>query len=454
MVTTGSKSKQRTNPVRRLHLGVDYGTSWSKLIFRDYQARGGEKSFVIRVPGETRGSLDYRIPSLVTLLEGRFWFGWRAVEMAEKPNALAYTSIKVRAALPEHFFAEATPLPEGFSADDLAALSVLYLLTIGDYFGSQYVRNDKHELALSMTLGVPMSHLDNPALKAQFVRLAQIAYQVYRAHGPIDFSKGIVVSRARELLNEAVTELETSGRFENVDHIRWVRPEFVAALFWAFHSPRIVPGLYAAIDVGAGTTSASFFRITAGTRNAVSGNKEGMAFFGASCRPPGADAVGQLIAMREKMTLRQVRGIENELIEKHRIELDHLLSKYFEPYRVAFGRGYEKHKAQSAWQDYGLFLLGGGTEILPIAKHLRVKTPWTKLEKLPVPSDPGIPTDLLDLGTGRRISVGIAKYLLVAYGLSHFAEDIPEVQSPSDIPQFVRKPPREIEMDLDAWYPK
>ena len=53
-------------PRRSLHLGVDYGTARSKLIFRDYQAIGGDRSYVVRV-GDSHGAEDYRIPSTITL---------------------------------------------------------------------------------------------------------------------------------------------------------------------------------------------------------------------------------------------------------------------------------------------------------------------------------------------------------------------------------------------------
>ena len=37
---------------RRIHLGIDYGTSASKIVFRDYGAPGDEKAFL--VPGMDR----------------------------------------------------------------------------------------------------------------------------------------------------------------------------------------------------------------------------------------------------------------------------------------------------------------------------------------------------------------------------------------------------------------
>jgi hypothetical protein len=49
------------SPKRRVHLDVDYGTSTSKIVFRDYGAQGGESAVLVL----RNGSL--RIPSRVCM---------------------------------------------------------------------------------------------------------------------------------------------------------------------------------------------------------------------------------------------------------------------------------------------------------------------------------------------------------------------------------------------------
>src|SRR5690606_10037199 len=66
---------------RRIHLGVDWGTSWSKIVFRDYQALGGDRSIVVR-HSDALPERDYRVPSLIVEAGGLLSFGWIAARYA------------------------------------------------------------------------------------------------------------------------------------------------------------------------------------------------------------------------------------------------------------------------------------------------------------------------------------------------------------------------------------
>ena len=57
------------SPKRRVHLGIDYGTSTSKIVLRDYGARGGEAAFVVLRDG------SFRIPSRVCVTANELIFG-------------------------------------------------------------------------------------------------------------------------------------------------------------------------------------------------------------------------------------------------------------------------------------------------------------------------------------------------------------------------------------------
>lgn len=51
---------------RVVRLGVDFGTSFSKLVFRDYGAPGGEKAYVLLKDGK------FRVPSAVGVRDETF----------------------------------------------------------------------------------------------------------------------------------------------------------------------------------------------------------------------------------------------------------------------------------------------------------------------------------------------------------------------------------------------
>ena len=94
-------------------------------MFRDDAARPAARSVVVRPGKRDGGTGDYRLPSTVTLADGRLYFGKIAEDRGAAPGARAYRSLKVRMALPDHFHGVPTPLPDSFSEEDLATLYVL-----------------------------------------------------------------------------------------------------------------------------------------------------------------------------------------------------------------------------------------------------------------------------------------------------------------------------------------
>lgn len=275
--------KPKSERQRRLvHLGLDYGTSWSKMVFRDYEGRGREQSHVVFENGEARRRGEFRFPSLVCLFDGRLWFGSQAAERGEHDNSTTWSSVKIRMALPEHYYGVDVAPPDALAFDDLAALSVAYLLQHGRRdvvsFADRYDSNAR----MSFTLGVPMSDFDNADLRDRFVDVARVASAIERSDAAPDLRNGIRVSEGRALIDSARQRLAGS---QEPDPRQWVRPEVEAALLWAFRSPVTEPGrLHAAVDVGAGTTSSSFFFVT---KAHVDGEwiKHGLAFYGAACLP-------------------------------------------------------------------------------------------------------------------------------------------------------------------------
>lgn len=415
-------------PLRRVHLGVDYGTSWSKLIFRDMEARGGERSVVVRPSGED----DYRIPSLVAIEGDEIWFGHEAVERGQA-GATIYPSMKMLAAFPDHYHQVLHALPRAVTADNVAALTILYLLQIGAQAALRYLSQFRVRRSMTMTLGAPMSQLDNPGLAEKFAYTARLASRMFRIR-PQALTTGISISHALELIRAAETALSDAAPMNPAS---WVRAEAIAALLWAFRSPDVPQGLYAAVDVGAGTTSCSWFRIMEANADGHR-FKERMVFYGAACQPPGADAVEEAIAavcgIDDQM---EVRGHADEhldrlgLTDRRRVTM--VCEEIFETYRTAFGRAYKKDQQTRPWKEARLFLLGGGTRISVVSDALQV-TPYPPLGKPPPVIDPGRPDDLYE-ENGDPYE-GDTHNLLVAYGLSYQNVDIPEARAPSQVPDL------------------
>ena len=181
-----------------------------------------------------------------------------------------------------------------------------------------------------------------------------------------------------------------------------------------------------------------------------------MAFLGAACEPPGADAVDAIVLGErpDGLDVVAVRAHENEVLQSLAGEdvarVDQVCEQMFSVNRTAFGRAYRKHAQQTAWDGIRLFLLGGGTRINAVRRRL-CKRPWEGLLQDPPIVDPGHPNDLYEMN-GERYA-GEPTFLLVAYGLSHLAADVPTASSPSEISEFRPQLPR-LELDHEEIYAK
>jgi len=286
---------------------------------------------------------------------------------------------------------------------------------------------------MTMTLGVPMSQLDHPELAKLFLQIARVAASAFRLK-PSDLANGLKLDDAIALLRSAREDIVKDEAVESRD---WIRAEASAALIWAFNSPMVTSGLYAVVDVGAGTTGSSWFRIVDTMQGGV-WTKSKMAFFGAACNPPGADAIEHAVARaigQEDPTV--LRGTVNNVFNTrppHSIDgLLRMCDAIGHTYSEAFGRAYSKQPQQNAWYGAKLFLIGGGSLIDPVRQQLRRRA-WRQLDADPPLVDPGHPADLFE-ESGVPYA-GDARYLLVAYGLSHIDADVPDIANPNDIPPF------------------
>ncbi|MBK8013937.1 MAG: zinc finger-like domain-containing protein [Deltaproteobacteria bacterium] len=414
---------------RRVHLGIDYGTSWSKVVFRDYEDPQGDLARVVPPSDapDAPGGASLQFPSLVTWHEERLWFGWEAERRRPARGATPYGSVKVRMALPDAFSGSRIPFPEGLGARELAALTVLYLAQQGTRAAQRHTRRFGCEPRVSMTIGAPMSQLNEDTLRGKFVEVARMANWMLSRKAP-ELSDGLSGLDARRWIDEASAAIASKPS----NWRAWVRSEVESALIWPFRSPSVRPGLYAAIDVGAGTTDSSFFRITERFDGTVF-QKHGLAIFGAASGPPGVDAIDAAIArpgedplsvrMRENERLGAMGGASNLPV----------FGSIFEKYQEAFSRAYAKDERQTQWFPYGLFLVGGGAQIERLRAHLR-RRPWEHLDGDPEVLLVSIPRDLAVDGGGAFGNSEVA--FLIAYGLSFIGADVPEARTPDEVPGF------------------
>ena len=339
---------------RRLHLGIDYGTSMSKIVFRDYGAPGGEAAVLVLRNG------SFRIPSRLCATAAELLFG---DDRKTSEECDIYESLKMRAAVefsgdPSYYFGPDTKLPMGFTAADLSTLSVWFLISEGYKAIADYLDGRTEGINLGMTMGIPMAFFQNPGLRSLFLRIAQRAWLLYRGEGPV--GSVLLIERAIRLLQKYPdTNIPTIPEYEIRD---WVRSEGEAAMWWPFQSPAVRPGPYAKIDIGAGTTHASLYRIYGDTQTP----KRGLAFFGAATVAVGMDAMDRAIAESQELggDCLSLRGLEKSILDesgKARGATIPVREHIYEAYRKAWIETYRKinhyHAELDAWASLAKVML-------------------------------------------------------------------------------------------------
>ena len=418
---------------RSMWLGVDYGTSMSKLVLTDFDSIDGDKSFVVRMPREHREADEYLIPSSVATTDTSFLFGF-AAERANDSNCV-YRSLKMRFAHPDQCYGAEHELPSGFSALDLATLYVGHLIQIGLRVAEGYAKGFNQEVSLGVTMGAPMAQLDDTHLQRTFVDVAREAFELRKE---INLLGPVKQEDAAQALSQVRDTL--SGRIS--DRPRdWVRSEAEAALFWAYQSPDTPEGRYASVDIGAGTASASWFHISA-ERMGDALVKSRLSFFSASCAPPGCDAIDSQIAKQRGLeSFADARGKENRYLrilpDLKMAGINAVMENIGEVLKEASKTAYLKELSESAWRKRcRVFFLGGGSKI-DVLKQKLIKQQKHWLTNEPV-ANPGKPSDLSEQnGDDLRADMS---FLLVAYGLARRSGDVPDIASPRDLSPY--KAPR------------
>ena len=431
--SSGVDGKQRNlnrTKVRPLRLGIDYGTSTSKLVITDYGSVEGETSFVVRAQPQQGTEQDCRIPSTVSFDKGTIHFGF-AAESRSDQSAAVYRSLKMLCAYPDRYYGDPAELPPNLSALDLATLYVGHLVQLGQQAGIRYATRYRTRPSLAVTLGVPMAQLDDARLQSMFVDMAR---QAFALRDKLDLLQGVSTEEALQALSTVREELSERTPGEPRD---WVRSEAEAALFWAHSSPDITDGRYACVDVGAGTSSASWFHINPlRVENVLT--KDRLSFYAADCAPPGCDAIDSVLAKQLHLpTFAAARGRESELLEDLSAIGGDGFSEVLDEIGRVYGRAsagaFEKEKRLTAWKGIGrIFFLGGGSKIEAVRDMLIARRrDWLNTDPI---AEPGIPSNLTE-EDGSELKEDPA-FLLVAYGLARRLADVPDISRPSEVPRY------------------
>jgi hypothetical protein len=403
--------RNRSMPKRRVKLGIDYGVSTSKIVFRDCDPSGGESCEIVLHNG------CLQIPSRVCLTATALLFGHATIPAM---TCDSYESLKTQVAgdvtaNPVYQLDRTTKLSGGFCAADLAALTVWFLISKGHEAVAAQFKEQMGGIELGMTMGVPTQFLNNQDLKATFLGIARRAWLFYCNEGVLDSE--VSIEQARRVLDKYPLMMSTLPEEEARE---WIRSEGDAALWMVLHSPSVGIGPYAKVDIGAGSTHTNLFRIF-GKLHTI---RRCLAPFGAGAVPVGMDAVDRAIAECEGLAgdYLTLRGAESSLLqanEKVRDAVRLVCNQIYDSYREAWNEAYTKLGSNPleliAWRQHKVVILGGGSLVPFLGDTIRMHPDERELLPAVTLEQP----DDLVRPDRRNLTSEELKLASVAYGLSN-----------------------------------
>jgi len=402
--------RNRSSPKRRVKLGIDYGVSTSKIVFRDCNPSGKENCWLVLHDGCSQIASRVCVTP-TTLLFGHATVPTMACDSCESLKTRVAADVTANQA---YQLGRTTKLPEGFSAVDLATLTVWFLISTGHRAVAAQFKEQMEGIELGMTMGVPTEFLNHQELKAAFLTIARRAWWFYRNEGLLDAE--VSIERARRVL-ERCPEMMCTLTEEEIRE--WIRNEGDAALWMVLHSPSVAVGPYAKLDIGAGSTHANLFRIF-GKLHTV---KRSLAPFGTGAVPVGMDGVDLAIAECEGLASNYLtlRGSESTLLqanEKVRDAVRVVCNQIYDSYRKAWNEAYTKLGRNplelTAWRQHKVVIVGGGSLVPFLVDTIRMHPEEREL----LPAVRLQQPDGLARADGRKVISEELQLAAVAYGLS------------------------------------
>jgi hypothetical protein len=462
-VASSSFTIRRAARVTRIQVGLDFGTSSTKVM---YQVLGAPER-VIRPLDFAHGLSGYpsfAVPSVATFdRAGQLHLGASAhtlTQQADPESALSRFKMLLAgqhdarfldrenyARFQEHVYratgGEATCTPESLTATYLAFTIRLVRGCLARAVGSK-------DLDLAFNVSVPVDQRENNKVFSAFERTIGCA-QVLEQEADESHSARDWLAKARELLPTITYDAAAAATRV------FVLPEALAASSGYITSLGRRSGLHALIDIGAGTTDVSIFDLqlmkASGARST---------WYAARSLPFGAWRSEQLV-MQHLRTLGRSdladRGAIHAVLQQRddvglqcRRIVRNELTALWERTRATWSEAFNHLKQESAWRGKNkvkVFLAGGGA-LLPSAEVVFAKAWMTRWEpyNCSVMPDPDAPTQ-------PRSDAPFARQC-VAFGLSTPVPEIGHYVLPADAPNNTPPPaPRRlIESDGDQLLPR
>jgi len=422
-----------------INLGIDFGTSFTKICFRDV---GTEESGVITFDAnDAEGAF---IPTIVAI--GKNGDLWTSDEAPGGQSCVLIPYLKMR-------LADSTigdKLPEVLGIDlnteeSVSALSSWFLASVITRSQRWLLKAESDRFrnrvpVWSANVGVPVEHCDSPALE-QFTKVLGVAWLWVKEEAvPSNIGELIELYQATEArLDETVSDFHAI-------------PEIAAAVQSFIISREAVPGIYVYFDIGGGTVDGVAFRFL---------NDDGdrkIDFYSGKVDPIGISVLannlgahqsGAIEAEELEEILTSARpATKSEFAQNVRRLVGHVVINAKKKdgtdwQRPAFqGADYKKRYFAridpSQMQPLVVFVGGGGAPSTWYQKaisstykkfqHSNAGIPPYELIEVPKPAD-------LDM---RQIPAEHFRRFAISYGLSIPLGEGPDVRLPSQVPDAIK----------------
>lgn len=437
----------------RIQVGIDFGTSYSKVAWRF-----GETCFPLCF-GENRDSLDdYLVPSTITFDGKTFITGvdYNQHDLLNNPNQI--TNFKICVAcesqtdscdvrnckLTNWDYKKFSPEAENVEAVFAATLYLSKLVSAS----KKRIRNELEKKGIARP--TPIKWLITTSVPERFSEKEQVIKiydKVLRTACLMAevFTESPLLNSRRDIfsLYSAAVDFEESN--PKMDCFTY--PEVAAQVASVTMSRTTEEGLYAYVDIGAGTVDASVFRFS---RLAVTP----LSTYATSVYKLGSTQIeAEICKSLPHFPPSEIKNLKENLINKtNKLLQDKELSEDLRDLCVALSdatnmikgntrtslnslldKAYEKEKFDDVWKGLKLILGGGGAGIN--AYRSAANNAFTmngnlpKLSNLPIPDDfqlQGLPSESF-----HRFAV--------AYGVSFPYLDLPEVASSDDVKPLTKK---------------
>jgi hypothetical protein len=378
-------AKPMVSPPRRersLIVGVDFGTSSTKVMWQDLSDNHFE---VLRWGDAEDGEAAFLLPSAIVIRGGALHFGVAERDVCD--DDIRLSSIKLcmlcrnnpaicRCASPVARYGM-VHLPGMEPASPAAAIACLFLANaFREVERRLEVQFPDEDLLLLWNIGCPMDYLDEADRKVEWERMTGAAMELRR-----DVSNPASIS----VLTDVAIRLESFTVPAVGERNYYVEPEGLAAVKAFLESPHAESKSYAIVDVGAGTTEVSFF--FNGRIMTEPGHFPRPSYLADSTRPIGGGKIDLELAKAwncgSEHARRRKEAMEPNIPAVQTIR--DICAQYHETCCEIL-----RHRRLTAANDkhFDLFVIGGGGRLRPLQDALRgctlrggfVRDRWRQLE--------------------------------------------------------------------------